>query len=124
MDFYIVDAKTGKNRGSVVMDPFDDISVEEIYDQSSREYHQRYGEIVVDDDITDEEYDQIAEDAENERIHSLIEASRDVADAKQLLVRALEQLYLLGYDSGFTNPEIEQLVTDIKFYLNGGKLNG
>lgn len=31
MDFYVVDAKTGKNRGSVVMDPWDDISVEEIY---------------------------------------------------------------------------------------------
>lgn len=31
MNFYMVDAKTGKNRGSVVMDPFDDISVEEVY---------------------------------------------------------------------------------------------
>ena len=49
--FYVVDAKTGKNRGPVVMDPWDDISAEEVYD-----------------DITDEEYGQIAEDAENERI--------------------------------------------------------
>lgn len=97
--FYVVDAKTGENRGSVVMDPFDDISVEEVYDEA-------------------------AEDAHDSLIHGLIDASRDVADAKALLVRALEQLYLLGYDSGFTNPEIEQLVTDIKFYLNGGKLNG
>ena len=38
MDFYIVDAKTGKNRGPVVMDPFDDISVEEVYrDEDNRE---------------------------------------------------------------------------------------
>lgn len=52
------------------------------------------------------------------------EAGGEIRDAKTLLVRALDQLYLLGYDSGFTNPAIEQLVTDIKFYLNGGKLNG
>ena len=51
-------------------------------------------------------------------------AGREIEEAKGLLVRALDQLYLLGYDSGFTNPAIEQLVTDIKFYLNGGKLNG
>ena len=31
MDFYIVDAKTGENRGPVVMDPWDDISTEEVY---------------------------------------------------------------------------------------------
>ena len=29
--FYVVDAKTGKNRGPVVMDPWDDISIEELY---------------------------------------------------------------------------------------------
>ena len=96
---YVVDAKTGENRGPVVMDPFDDICVEEVYDEA-------------------------AEDAHNNLIRGLIEASEDVAEAKCLLVRALDQLYLLGYDSGFTNPAIEQLVTDIKFYLNGGKLNG
>ena len=28
---YIVDAKTGENRGPVVMDPWDDISAEEVY---------------------------------------------------------------------------------------------
>ena len=96
---YVVDAKTGKNRGSVVMDPYDDISVEEVYDEA-------------------------AEDAHNGLIRGLIEANEDIAEVRGLLVRALDQLYLLGYDSGFTNPAIEQLVTDIKFYLNGGKLNG
>ena len=55
---------------------------------------------------------------------SLTVDCRKVVDAEALLIRALDQLYLLGYDSGFTNPAIEQLVTDIKFYLNGGKLNG
>lgn len=89
-DFYIVDTETGEERGSVVID----------------------------------EYDEVVEDAHNNLIRGLIDASRDVADAKALLVRALDQLYLLGYDSGFTNPAIEQLVTDIKFYLNGGKVNG
>ena len=77
MDFYIVDAKTGKNRGSVVMDPFDDISVEEVYD-----------------DITDEEYDQIAEDAENERLHSLIEASAEINELRGDCKKMLERLML------------------------------
>ena len=76
-DFYIVDAKTGKNRGSVVMDPFDDICVEEVYD-----------------DITDEEYDQIAEDAENERIHSLIEASAEINELRGDCKKMLERLML------------------------------
>ena len=52
------------------------------------------------------------------------EAGGEIQEARELLVRALDQLYLLGYDSCFTNPAIEQLVTDIKFYLNGGRLNG
>ncbi len=52
------------------------------------------------------------------------QVDREIQEARELLVRALDQLYLLGYDSGFTNPAIEQLVTDIKFYLNGGRLNG
>lgn len=52
------------------------------------------------------------------------QADKEIQEARELLVRALDQLYLLGYDSGFTNPAIEQLVTDIKFYLNGGRLNG
>lgn len=77
MDFYIVDAKTGENRGPVVMDPFDDISVEEVYD-----------------DITDEEYDQIAEDAENERIHSLIEASAEINELRGDCKKMLERLML------------------------------
>lgn len=51
-------------------------------------------------------------------------ADKEIQEARELLVRALDQLYLLGYDSGFTNPAIEQLVTDIKFYLNGGRVSG
>lgn len=93
--FYIVDAKTGENRGPVVMDPWDDISAEEAYNE-----------------------------AHDNLVRACIEAGGTIREARELLTRALEQLYLLGYDSGFTNPAIEQLVTDIKFYLNGGKLNG
>lgn len=83
MDFYVVDAKTGKNRGPVVMDPWDDISAEEVYDN-----------------ITDEEYDQIAEDAENERIHSLIEANAEInelrGDCKKMLERLMLTTVALG----------------------------
>ena len=75
--FYIVDAKTGEDRGPVVMDPWDDISAEEVYD-----------------DITDEEYDQIAEDAENERIHSLIEASAEINELRGDCKKMLECLML------------------------------
>ena len=90
--FYIVDAKTGKNRGSVVMDLFDDISAEEAYNE-------------VHDNL----------------VRACIEAGGDLREARELLTRALEQLYLLGYDSGFTNSEIEQLVTDINNFLEDTK---
>lgn len=95
------------------------------HDDDYDPYTGKYAFVLPDDDnLTDDEYDEAAEDAHNNLIRGLIDASMDVADAKALLVRALDQLYLLGYDSGFTNPAIEQLVTDIKFYLNGGRLNG
>lgn len=47
------------------------------------------------------------------------EAGGEINEARTLLVRALDQLYLLGYDSGFTNPAIEGLITDIKNFLRG-----
>ena len=75
--FYVVDAKTGENRGPVVMDPWDDISAEEVYD-----------------DITDEEYDQIAEDAENEKIYSLIEASAEINELRGDCKKMFECLML------------------------------
>ena len=109
-DFYIVDTETGEERGSVVIDEYDP-------------YTGKYAFVSPDNEVDDKEYDEATEDAHNGLIRGLIDASRDVANAKALLVRALDQLYLLGYDSGFTNPAVEQLVTDIKFYLNGGKLN-
>lgn len=76
------------------------------------------------DEADDEEYEAAAQETHDELVRSLIEAGGEIRELKTLLVRALDQLYLLGYDSGFTNPAIEQLVTDIKFYLNGGRLNG
>ena len=72
----------------------------------------------------DREIAEATQEAHDNLVRSLIEAGGEIREAKALLVRSLDQLYLLGYDSGFTNPAIEQLVTDIKFYLNGGKLNG
>lgn len=67
--FYVVDAKTGENRGSVVMDP---------YNTSNNE-------------------------------------------TRELLTRALEQLYLLGYNSEFTNDSIRALITDIRNFVEETK---
>ena len=115
MDFYIVDAATGKNRGSVVIDPWD-------------APNNRCGECPV--WLADAEggaecdaciCNEAAEDAHNNLIRGLIDASRDVADARELLVRALEMLYILGYGSSFTNPAIDTLTTDIKKFLEETK---
>lgn len=59
----------------------------------------------------------IAEDAYNNLVHSLIEANGEILQLRQLLMRAYEELVLLGYDSGFTNEEIRNLTNDISKYL-------
>lgn len=46
-----------------------------------------------------------------------VEAGGTVREARELLARSLEALYLLGYDSGFTNQWIDTLTTDIKKFL-------
>ena len=92
--------------------------------ECSREEAGKYAFVSPDDEVDDAELEAAAEEAHDELVRSLVEAGGEIRELKMLLVRALDQLYLLGYDSGFTNPAIEQLVTDIKFYLNGGKLNG
>ena len=88
--FYVVNAKTGENRGSVVIDLYD---------------------------LTDEEYDAIAEEAHDNLVRSLVEAGGEIRELRELLTRAYEQLMLLGYNSGFTNEEIHKLTNDIKRYL-------
>lgn len=45
------------------------------------------------------------------------EADGEIQEARELLARSLEMLYLLGYDSRFTNPAIDTLTTDIKKFL-------
>ena len=89
--FYIVDASTGENRGSTVIDPYDD--------------------------LTDEKYDAIAKESYSNLVHSLIEAGGEIRELRELLARTYEQLMLLGFDSGFTNDEIQKLVRDIEKYL-------
>ena len=59
----------------------------------------------------------IAEDAYNNLVRSLIEANGEIRQLQKLLVRAYEELILLGYDSGFTNEEIRNLTNDISKYL-------
>ena len=68
-------------------------------------------------DLTDKECDAITEDAYNNLVHSLIEANGEIHQLRQLLMRAYEELVLLGYDSGFTNEEIRNLTNDISKYL-------
>ena len=74
---------------------------------------------VLDDacDLTDEEYDAIAEETHANLVGCLIEANVEIGFLRSLLKRAYEQLLLLGFDSGFTNEEIGKLTNDIKMYL-------
>jgi hypothetical protein len=44
-------------------------------------------------------------------------AGGEIQEARELLARSLEMLYILGYDSSFTNPAIDTLTTDIKKFL-------
>ena len=93
----------------------------------SEDFHGGFGipedeELVVnydetDGDISDEEYESAAEEAHDNLVRSLIEAGLKICEARELLTRSLEMLYLLGYDSGFTNTEISALITDIKKFL-------
>ena len=83
-------------RGSVIRDNYDP-------------YTGKYAFVSPKDDISNEECENTA--------RSLIEPDGEICEAKELLARSLEQLYLLGYDSGFTNPEISALTTDIKKFL-------
>lgn len=46
-----------------------------------------------------------------------LEADNKMRVARELLMRSLEMLYLLGYDSSFTNPAIDTLTNDIKDFL-------
>ena len=64
---------------------------------------------------------EAAEDSYNGLIRGLIEANEDIIEARELLVRSLEMLYILGYDSSFTNPAIDTLTTDIKKFLEKGE---
>ena len=71
----------------------------------------------TDGDLTDEEYEAIAEEANDNMVRALIEAGGEINEARELLTRSLEMLYILGYDSSFTNPAIDTLTTDIKKFL-------
>lgn len=71
----------------------------------------------TDGDVSDEEYEAAAQEAHDELVHSLIEAGGTIREARELLSRSLEMLYLLGYDSSFTNSAIDTLTTDIKKFL-------
>lgn len=62
-----------------------------------------------------DEYD--AYNGEGEEEDAEREADEEIREAKALLARSLEVIYLIGYDSGFTNPVIGTLTNDIKEFL-------
>lgn len=94
------------------------------HDDEYDPYTGKYAFVSPGDEVDDKEYEAAAQEAHDELVHSLIEAGGEIREAKELLRRSLEMIYLLGYDSSFTNPAIDTLTNDIKFYLNGGKTNG
>lgn len=71
------------------------------HDEFVKAYQDYMNEYKTNDDLTDEETDD------------------EICEAKELLARALEMLYILGYDSSFTNSSIETLTNDIKEFLKG-----
>lgn len=76
-------------------------------------YISQYAFVSPDDDISDEVYEGVADNL----VHSLGEVGEKICEARELLARSLEMLYLLGYDSSFTNPAIDTLTNDIKKFL-------
>ena len=88
-----------------------------IEDEFTKAYMNEYR--VDDDDISDEEYEVAAQEVHDELVRSLIEAGGEIRELRELLSRAYEQILLLGYDSMFTNEEIEKLMNDIREYYRG-----
>ena len=80
-EFYMVDAETGENRGSVVQDDYDP-------------YTGKYAFVSPDDDTSDEEYEDAAQEAYDNLVRSLIEAGgeiRELNDEKKRLIFALKE---------------------------------
>ena len=69
----------------------------------------------------DPEIEEARQEVYDNFVRSLVEAGGAIREAKELLARSLEMLYLLGYDSSFTNPAIDTLTTDIKQFLKDMK---
>ena len=74
---------------------------------------------VLDDacDLTDEECATIIQETHDNLVRSLVGANGEIHELRKLLTKAYEQLMLLGYDSGFTNEAIDELINDITKYL-------
>lgn len=81
----------------------------------SEDFHGGFG--LPYDDLTDEECNELAQESYDNMVRALVEAGGAMREAKELLTRSLEMLYLLGYDSSFTNPAIDTLTNDIKRFL-------
>ena len=64
--------------------------------------------------IKDYKLNDLADKCHNNIARSLLE---EIYELRKLLTKAYEQLLLLGYDSGFTNEAIDELINDITKYL-------
>jgi hypothetical protein len=89
------------------------------HDEFVEAYQNYMNEYKADDDLTDEECDELTQESYDNMVRALVEAGGEIREAKELLARALEMLYLLGYDSSFTNSSIDTLTSDIKKFLEG-----
>lgn len=69
----------------------------------------------------DPEVEEARQEAYDNLVRSLVEAGGTIREARELLTRALEWLYILGYDSGFTNSAIDTLTNDTKKFLEDTK---
>lgn len=103
--FYLIDPESDKSCDSAVQNDYDPYTGKYAFCPSPNE-----------DELCVINYNDIncnlVENTYNNLARSLVEE-----DAKELLARSLEMFYLLGYDSGFTNPAIDTLTTDIKKFL-------
>jgi hypothetical protein len=81
--FYIVDAESGENRGSVVQDDYDP-------------YTGKYAFVSPEDDVSDEEYEAAAQEAYDNLVRSCIEAGGEIRELKEMLREAKDALlYML-----------------------------
>lgn len=96
--------EVGKNHDSVVRDDYDP-------------YTGKYAFVSPDDDVSDEEYETAAQEAHDNLIRALVEAGSKIHEARELLRRIVNMLYLYGYDEFHGSDTVKKNIIDIKKFL-------